>query len=93
MTERRKPDGSLVNCTGEAIEQPLAPQEETIWQVWRWSGRVAQGYRIEYAGPHDKAAVRYRKIAVELRQGEVRLVNPAGEIVARQSAPALRTRW
>lgn len=64
------------------------------WQVWRHGGRVTDRPRLVLKTTDEaKARERYRKIYLALRQGEVRLIDPAGRLVAREWEPCLRTRW
>lgn len=70
--------------------------ESAKWIVRRQprSGHAVPS-RVVYEG-HDEAAARaaYERIAKTLRQGSVKLFGPPdGFVLARTSAPNLRTRW
>lgn len=64
------------------------------WTVDRHSGRNYDERRVRKTGASE-ADVRpaFEEIKRDLRQGEVRLLNPAGEVVDSAWAPRLRTRW
>lgn len=68
--------------------------EETAknWKVHRWSGRAPHVMRLVYEGTAEKARSKFKKLADNLRQGEVRLVYPSGTVES-VFAPRLRTRW
>ena len=66
------------------------------WKVERVSGRWGDDWRP--VGPkrgesEEKANRRYLELSGKMRQGGVRLVDPAGQVRATSTAPRLRTRW
>lgn len=63
------------------------------WTVRRWSGRGQDSPRDIYTGDESSARARYDRCATALRQGLVKLINPAGEIVTQHIAYRNRTRW
>jgi len=63
------------------------------WQVWR-RGRPSAGQRLLYDGTDEvKARTVYNAVRARMRQGELRLVDPAGKTTSYYSAPMCRTRW
>lgn len=65
-----------------------------LWTVDRHSGRDQDERRVRKTGESEEAVrPTFDKIKRDLRQGEVRLLNPAGDVVDRAWAPRLRTRW
>ena len=66
------------------------------WKVERVSGRWGDDWRAvgpKHGESEEKANKRYLALFGKLRQGGVRLVDPAGEVRAMATAPRLRTRW
>lgn len=63
------------------------------WKVVRHSGRNGSEWRQRFVGSEPVARSLYLKLATDLRQGGVRLINPAGEIADAVWAPRLRSRW
>ena len=65
-----------------------------MWKVVRHGGRRTDRWRTVIETPDEKKArARYEKVALNLRQGRVVLVDPEGNIVQSCWAPTLRTRW
>jgi hypothetical protein len=73
----------MTEITREFIANP--------WIVDRHGGRYSDTYKVRAVGP-DEASVRpvFDKIKRDLRQGEVRLLDPTGKIVDRCWAPCAR---
>lgn len=65
----------------------------TDFKVLRDGGRIDCGWREVYSGPEERARKKYTKIAEDMRQGGLILEGPEGQILAKVTAPRLRTRW
>lgn len=63
------------------------------WQVERDGGNSNHSLRVIFAGSEELARAKFAKLKEALRQGEVRLTDPSGNVVDRCFAPRLRTRW
>lgn len=63
------------------------------WKVERHSGRDNAPRRVIRYVSETFARRRFQKIKTDLRQGEVKLIDPDGNVVDSCWAPRLRTRW
>jgi hypothetical protein len=70
----------------------FTPGAELGWKVVRQASAYRQP-KTQYEGREDVARRRYERIARDLRQGKVELFDPAGNRVAFESGPMVRTRW
>lgn len=67
-----------------------------LFRVERWSGRRTDEFRLIYATPLVELAESIMLRIYhddDMRQGVVRVVDPAGVTVRERWAPNLRTRW
>lgn len=65
-----------------------------LWTVDRHSGKDNSPRMVKKITNDEEAArTKFKQISESLRQGDVRLLDPAGNVVERTWAPRLRTRW
>lgn len=75
------------------ISSAQAAAERGLWCVLR-DGGSARGMRVAYASQSEASARRrYERIAQEMRQGCVLLLDPAGNLHEYASEPMCRRRW
>ena len=72
------------------------PNTDDSWAVERHGGMTrgaGSKWRIVATGNEATCREVYENHRIGLRQGSVKLFNPAGEVVRQCSAPRFRTRW
>jgi hypothetical protein len=63
------------------------------WKVERHGGASMHKWRQIFTGTEENARYHHAKVSESLRQGAVRLLDPAGNIIKQSGSPRLRTRW
>lgn len=68
---------------------------ETGWKVMRHGGAGTHVWRCIFRGDSRSASMRFDRVAEDMRQGGVRLVDPLGVVASEARAPRhrLRSKW
>jgi hypothetical protein len=74
-----------------AVTHPMT--DTNTFTVMRHSGRRDAKWRTVYSGDWQTAGAKYDALALDLRQGGVKLICSCGDLLRMCSAPTLRTKW